>query len=179
MNYHCIRSNLGFIVGWKNLDVLGRNLKTFSVGISFAEAYKNSPGNIISFEKCGFDDDELQRIYSEMEEEGLAELEDHYVETPNGAVALMKCRQLLSCPEAVGYNPKKLAKIELLRTHLQRIVDGAEKQILVFSCFVAAQEFCGRCRPRPDFRRFRKRSASSFGGVAFNNVRRAQLSKHR
>ena len=140
MNYHCIKSNLGFIVGWKNLDVLGRNLKTFSVGISFAEAYKNSPGNIISFEKCGFDDDELQRIYSEMEEEGLAELEDHYVETPNGAVALMKCRQLLSCPEAVGYNPKKLAKMELLRTHLQRIVDGAEKQILVFSCFVAAQE---------------------------------------
>lgn len=140
INYHAVYNSLGYLVGWRHADVLGKNLKRFSVGISFEKAYPDASKNIISFETCDFEDSELQRLYFEMEEQGLAELEDKYIESPNSAVTLMRCRQLLACPEALGYSPKIRSKDELLKSHLQRIIDGSERQILVFSAFVKEQE---------------------------------------
>ena len=139
MNYFAIYNSLGYIIGWRHMDVLGEQLKKFSVGISFKEAFKNAKGNIISFEKCDFNDDELERLYNEMEEESLMELEDKYIEARSGGTKLLRCRQLISCPEVLGYIPKTRSKDELLKSHLQHIIDGAEKQILIFSSFVSEQ----------------------------------------
>ena len=35
MNYFAIYNSLGYIIGWRHMDVLGEHLKKFSVGISF------------------------------------------------------------------------------------------------------------------------------------------------
>ena len=140
MNIHAVYNSLGFLTGWKNVELLGRNLKPLSVGISFEKAFPDASKNIVSFETCGFEDSELERLYKEMEDDALAELENEYLSAPNSAVQLLRCRQFVSCPETLGYTPKVRAKDELLKSHLQHIVDGSEKCVLVFSSFVAEQE---------------------------------------
>lgn len=140
MNYFAIYNSLGYIIGWRHMDVLGEQLKKFSVGISFKEAFKNAAENIVSFETCDFGDSDIEEKYRSMEEDALMELDDRYVEANSGGVKLLRCRQLLECPEVFGLEPKIRAKDELLKSHLQHILDGSEKQILVYSAFVAEQE---------------------------------------
>ena len=140
MNYFAIYNSLGYIIGWRHMDVLGEQLKKFSVGISFKEAFKNAAENIVSFETCDFGDSDIEEKYRSMEDDALMELDDRYVEANSGGVKLLRCRQLLECPEVFGLEPKIRAKDELLKSHLQHILDGSEKQILVYSAFVAEQE---------------------------------------
>lgn len=140
MNYFAIYNSLGYIIGWRHMDVLGEQLKKFSVGISFKEAFKNAAENIVSFETCDFGDSEIEEKYHSMEDDALMELDDRYVEANSGGVKLLRCRQLLECPEVFDLEPKLRAKDELLKSHLQHILDGSEKQILVYSAFVAEQE---------------------------------------
>ena len=140
MNYFAIYNSLGYIIGWRHMDVLGEQLKKFSVGISFKEAFKNAAENIVSFETCDFGDSEIEEKYRSMEDDALMELDDRYVEANSGGVKLLRCRQLLECPEVFGLEPKIRSKDELLKSHLQHILDGSEKQILVYSAFVAEQE---------------------------------------
>ena len=140
MNYFAIYNSLGYIIGWRHMDVLGEQLKKFSVGISFKEAFKNAAENIVSFETCDFGDSDIEEKYRSMEDDALMELDDRYVEANSGGVKLLRCRQLLECPEVFGLEPKTRAKDELLKSHLQHILDGSEKQILVYSAFVAEQE---------------------------------------
>ena len=140
MNYFAIYNSLGYIIGWRHMDVLGEQLKKFSVGISFKEAFKNASENIVSFETCDFGDSDIEEKYRSMEDDALMELDDRYVEANSGGVKLLRCRQLLECPEVFGLEPKIRAKDELLKSHLQHIIDGSEKQILVYSAFVAEQE---------------------------------------
>ena len=140
MNYFAIYNSLGYIIGWRHMDVLGEQLKKFSVGISFKEAFKNAAENIVSFETCDFGDSDIEEKYHSMEDDALMELDDRYVEANSGGVKLLRCRQLLECPEVFDLEPKIRAKDELLKSHLQHILDGSEKQILVYSAFVAEQE---------------------------------------
>lgn len=140
MNYFAIYNSLGYIIGWRHMDVLGEQLKKFSVGISFKEAFKNAAENIVSFETCDFGDSDIEEKYRSMEDDALMELDDRYVEANSGGVKLLRCRQLLECPEVFGLEPKIRDKDELLKSHLQHILDGSEKQILVYSAFVAEQE---------------------------------------
>ena len=140
MNYFAIYNSLGYIIGWRHMDVLGEQLKKFSVGISFKEAFKNAAENIVSFETCDFGDSEIEEKYRSMEDDALMELDDRYVEANSGGMKLLRCRQLLECPEVFGLEPKIRSKDELLKSHLQHILDGSEKQILVYSAFVAEQE---------------------------------------
>ena len=140
MNYFAIYNSLGYIIGWRHMDVLGEQLKKFSVGISFKEAFKNAAENIVSFETCDFGDSDIEEKYRSMEDDALMELDDRYVEANSGGVKLLRCRQLLECPEVFGLEPKIRAKDELLKSHFQHILDGSEKQILVYSAFVAEQE---------------------------------------
>ena len=140
MNYFAIYNSLGYIIGWRHMDVLGEQLKKFSVGISFKEAFKNAAENIVSFETCDFGDSDIEEKYRSMEDDALMELDDRYVEANSGGVKLLRCRQLLECPEVFGLEPKIRSKDELLKSHLQHILDGSEKQILVYSAFVAEQE---------------------------------------
>ena len=140
MNYFAIYNSLGYIIGWRHMDVLGEQLKKFSVGISFKEAFKNAAENIVSFETCDFGDSDIEEKYRSMEDDALMELDDRYVEANSGGVKLLRCRQLMECPEVFGLEPKIRAKDELLKSHLQHILDGSEKQILVYSAFVAEQE---------------------------------------
>lgn len=140
MNIHAVYNSLGFLTGWKNVEFLGKNLKPLSVGISFNDAYKNAAENIVSFETCDFGDSEIEEKYRSMEDDALMELDDRYVEANSGGVKLLRCRQLLECPEVFDLEPKIRAKDELLKSHLQHILDGSEKQILVYSAFVAEQE---------------------------------------
>lgn len=138
--YHAIYNSLGYLVSWRNGEDLGDGLRRFSCGISFEEAYPNASENIISVETCDFEDDEQFRIYKELEESAMAELEDRYIESANPAVNAMRCRQAIECPEAIGYTPKVYGKDELLKSHLQRILDNSEQSMLIFSCFIAEQE---------------------------------------
>ena len=140
MRYHAIYNSLGYIVGWRGAKELGEGLRRFGIGINFEDAYKDSQPNIVSIERCEIEDEAQKKAYEEMEESGLAELEDRYLEAKLPGVNAIRCRQFLECPEVLGLIPSVYGKDELLKTHLQRIVDGAEKSILVFSCFVAEQE---------------------------------------
>lgn len=130
----------GHIVGWRNPDKLRKILERHSCGISVKEAYKDRTEDIIIYEKCELDVKQKQ-AYLEMEEFAMAELDDAYLDARDGGggVKQIRCRQILSCPEAVGLTIPKQGRDELLKVHLKEALDY-RKPLLIFAVFEAEQE---------------------------------------
>lgn len=138
VNYHGVFDRFNHIQGWKNGSKLAEVLKRVSSGLSDPFEGKKDLKEFI-FEKCNFDEVQKQS-YLEMEEEGLLELEDKFIDTNgSGGVKAIRCRQILSCPEALGLSVETQGKDELLKLHLEEMKLNNE-QIIIFSCFVAEQE---------------------------------------
>lgn len=139
MRYHGVFNNFGQVVAWRNPDKLKEILRRHSCGISVREAYKDRKEDIIIFEKCMMDETQ-RKAYLEMEKDALVELEDSYIDArDSGGVKQIRCRQILSCPEALGIKIGTNGKDEMLKIHLEDAV-AYKKPLLIFSIFEAEQE---------------------------------------
>lgn len=138
MNIHAVRDTFNHVVAWKDPNPIKKMLDHISVGITTAEAYKNAPKTLYFDELCEMDSKQY-KSYKEMEVAALAELDDAYIEAQNPCTQALRCRQLLSCPEALGLNIKTFGKDEVLKVHLENAKLSGER-LLVFSVFVKEQE---------------------------------------
>lgn len=139
IRYHGIFNEYNQIVGWRNPEKLKKILERHSCGITVEEAYRNRKENVILIQKCDMDKAQKE-AYLQMEQEALLELEDKFVDArDSGGVKQIRCRQILSCPEAIGLKVKKLGKDESLSIHLEDAV-AFKKPLLIFSVFVQEQE---------------------------------------
>lgn len=137
-NYHGVYNCYHQVVSWRNGEKLKEVLKRISSGLEDPFAGRECETHIIT-EKCNFDP-KMQAAYKDMEEDALVELEDSYLDARGeGAVKQMRCRQILSCPEAVDVKVDSYGKDELLKLHIENAIIEKER-IVVFSVFVAEQE---------------------------------------
>lgn len=137
-NYHGVYNKYNQVVSWRNGDKLKEVLKRISSGLEDPFAGRECETHIIT-EKCNFDP-KMQAAYKDMEEEALVELEDGYLDARGeGGVKQMRCRQILSCPEAVDVAVDSYGKDDLLKLHIENALIEKER-IVVFSVFVAEQE---------------------------------------
>lgn len=137
-NIHRVVNSLGYTVGWRNPEPISKFLKEYSVGITFEQAYPDKTETMVFVEKCEMEKDH-EKIYREMEQEALLELEDKYIEAGNPGVQALRCRQILECPEVINAKVSVLAKDELLKNHLERVTENGYS-LLVFSSFIGEQE---------------------------------------
>lgn len=140
LRYHGVYNSYGSIVAWTRPERIKKILNICSKGVTLKDAYPNQAENIITVEKCFFDENHKQ-AYKELEEDALLELRDEYLETNNPLVKSIKCRSLLSSPESFDLpKPIKInGKDEMIKTHLERALMNNER-VLIFSCFNSEQE---------------------------------------
>lgn len=137
MSYHGIFNNFNQIVGWRNGERLREVLKRISSNLVDPDTMKKAPVQIIT-ENCNFDENQRE-AYLELEEEGLLELENEFLDVRgSGGVKAIRCRQILSTPEKLGVKIKFDGKLEMIKTHLLNAKEENER-ILIYSCFVDEQ----------------------------------------
>lgn len=139
VNYHGVYDNFGRVVAWSRPEKLRNALRMISVRHTFKECYPKSQGYTMFYETADIDEN-LKQNYLTLETEALLELEDKNLDCSNPAVKAMRCRQLLSCPEAMELELKPLVngKDELLKVHLENAKEEGS-QLLLFSVFTAEQ----------------------------------------
>lgn len=139
MNYHAVYDQFGRVVAWGRAEKLRNALNMISVRHTFKECYPKSQGYTMFYETAEIDEN-LKANYVQLETEALLELEDKNLDCDNPAVKAMRCRQLLSCPEAMDLElkPKTNGKDELLRVHLENAKEEGAR-LLLFSVFAAEQ----------------------------------------
>lgn len=139
LNYHGVYDKFGRIVGWGRPEKLRKAIEMISVRHTFKECYPNSKGYVMFYETAEMDEN-LKQNYLQVEKEALLELEDKYLDCSNPCVKAMRCRQLLSCPEAMDLElkPQINGKDELLKIHLENAKEE-NARLLIFSVFQAEQ----------------------------------------
>lgn len=130
----------GRINGWTNHKKIAQILGKIAVGITFQEAYKDSPKPVLIHQVCQISP-EHKKFYKEMEEDALIELEDGYLDaTENPGVKQMRCRQILEAPESIELKADfELGKDEALKVFLEDAINN-KKPLIIFSVFKAEQE---------------------------------------
>ena len=137
MRFHGIYDRWNHVVGYRNGDRLRAVLERLCCGLKDPQTIEKAPIQFIT-EHCNFD--ETQKVaYKELEEEGLLELEDEFLDCRgNGAVKAIRARQVLSTPEKFGLKLKFNGKLEMIKTHLENLKFENERAV-IFSCFVDEQ----------------------------------------
>jgi SNF2 family DNA or RNA helicase len=128
--------------GWKNLERLGMIIKKHAVAADFKTAGLNCHDPILQFIPCEMPY-AVEQAYLEFEEKGLLELQNSFLESANGGVHSIRCRQLLAHPETFDpswgkINSRDSAVLEQLQT-----LDEGERTI-IFSALVPEQERIAR-----------------------------------
>ena len=137
LHYFAVYNRWNQIVAWRNGEKLAAVLNKVSTGLKDPDTIKMAPVQYI-VERCNFDE-EQKRAYKDLEEEGLLELTDEFVDCRgSGGVKAIRCRQVLSTPEKLGLRPKFNGKLDMVKTHLMTAKDEGER-ILIYSCFVDEQ----------------------------------------
>jgi hypothetical protein len=81
---------------------------------------------------------EQEKVYKKLEATALIELEDEWVDAGNPAVAAMRARQVLSCPEM--FNVKEVTpKDEMLQVLIEDHIKSGER-LAIFSAHTLEQE---------------------------------------
>lgn len=140
LRQHACYDIFGKLNGWTNHEKISKILGKIAVGITFKEAYKDSPKPVLIHQVCQLAP-EHKKLYEEMEEDALIELEDKYIDaTENPGVKQMRCRQILEAPESIEIKADfELGKDEALRVFLEDAVNN-KKPLIIFSVFRAEQE---------------------------------------
>lgn len=140
IRYHAVFDRFNHICAWRNGNRIGEILNRITPSMKDPFEGRKDLKEII-FENCNFDEAQ-KKAYKELEETALLELEDKFIDCRGdngGGVKAMRCRQLLSCPEALGVDVKENGKDEMLAIHLTQMKERDE-QCVIFSTFIAAQE---------------------------------------
>lgn len=140
MRKHAVYDIWGEFKGWTNHNLISRILNKIAVGITFEEAYKDSPKPVFIHQVCQLDS-KHEKYYKDMEELALVELEDDYLDAhDNPGVKQMRCRQILEAPESVEIKTDfEYGKDEALKVFLEDAVN-TKKPLILFSVFRAEQE---------------------------------------
>lgn len=130
---HAIENSYGQIVAWRDTGRVGQHFKQFAIRHSFEEVY-GPEAKVIVHEKV-----EMTRAqreaYDEFEETALLELEDSWLDGTLPGVNLIRCRQIMECPQLLGAPLDKIkstGKEDRLDIHLEDHVRTG-KPLIIFS----------------------------------------------
>lgn len=138
LNHHRILDEDKKIIGWADTERVARLIGRHSIRRSFESIYGKEEKVILPEY---VDMSPAQEVaYRKFEQAGLLELDDRFLEAPNGGVAALRCRQILSHPETFGIADGELTgKDERLIIHLVDHLNTG-KPLIIYSSFVAEQE---------------------------------------
>jgi hypothetical protein len=136
LTHHGWFDDRGKVAAWKNHERLKEVLQRVGIFRSFASVY-GAEAKIIQVQKYELTGDQ-EKVYKTLEKTALIELEDEWVDAGNPAVAAMRARQVLSCPEM--FNVKgTTAKDEALRVMIEDHIKSGER-LAIFSAHTLEQE---------------------------------------
>jgi hypothetical protein len=125
----------GKVIAWKNHDRLAAVLQKVGIFRSFKSVY-GEEAKVIQVEKVEMSEGQA-RIYKTLEATALIELEDSWVDAGNPAVAAMRARQILACPEMFEVKGKT-PKDEALEVHIADHIKSGER-LVIFSALTHEQ----------------------------------------
>lgn len=136
VQHHAWFDENGRVIGWKNHDRLKEVLKRIGIFRSFKSIYGEEE-KVIQVQVCQLSD-KVRSLYKKLEESGLIELQDEFVDAGNPAVSAMRARQLLSCPEQFEII-EKTEKDEALLVDIEDHIKSGEP-LAIFAVFTKEQE---------------------------------------
>lgn len=134
------------VIFWKNHERLGQILARHSVRRTFAEVH-GVEKPVFQTELCEMKPKQWGP-YNDMEDRAMVELEDRFLEAQNPAVASIRCRQIMQCPQVHGIlGPTELTgKEEALLLHIEDHVN-TRKPFVIYGVFLAElQRIAELCR---------------------------------
>lgn len=134
--HHAFFDEYGHVIAWKNHERLAEVLQKVGVFRSFKSIY-GEEAKVIQVEKVQMSAAQ-SKVYKTLEATALIELEDSFVDAGNPAVAAMRARQVLACPELFeikGVTPKD----EALEVHIADHIKSGER-LVIFSALTHEQE---------------------------------------
>lgn len=132
---HAVVDAFGRVIAWHRADRLREIIKRHSVRTTFEEAY-GKEAKVFLYHRIEMTK-EQQRVYDELEEKALIELDDRFIDAALPGVHAIRARQVLGCPEDLGLKFKP-ARDEFLMQKLEEA-----PKFTVFSCFVSEIERIG------------------------------------
>lgn len=130
---HAIRDAKDKIVGWKNHTKIGRILDRHSCRRKFTDIFKGV--NKIIYLDVVEMDNKTKESYDIWVDKALLELEDEFLEAPNGGVHVLRCRQIMAHPHTFGILEKEdlTGKEERVIVHLMDHINTGEPLVIFCS----------------------------------------------
>lgn len=137
LGFHAVRDDFSRkITGWRNHEKLRQIFMNVAVRHTFEEVH-GPESKVIIPELCDMSPAQ-RKVYDQMEEAALVELEESFLAAGSPAVAAIRCRQLMAHPETFGLKVGTTGKDERLKIHLGDAVQSGEP-IAVFASLVPEQ----------------------------------------
>lgn len=136
MLQHAVMDFYGTITGWKNHQKLAAIFGRHGIRHTFEEVY-GPEAKVIVAERVDMSPAQRE-AYDEFEEKGIIELEEEWLEAKQGGVHLMRCLQIMACPEIFeGLLPEGTVtgKDEALKLHLENHIRTGER-LAIFATLV-------------------------------------------
>ena len=133
--HHAWFDECGKVIAWKNHERLKEVLNRVGIFRSFTSVY-GQEAKVIQVEKVEMSPAQA-KVYKTLEATALIELEDSWVDAGNPAVAAMRARQLLACPEVFEVKGKT-PKDESLEVHIADHIKSGER-LVIFSAITQEQ----------------------------------------
>lgn len=133
---HAIENSYGQIVAWRDAGRVGQHFKKFAIRHSFEEVY-GPEAKVIVHERVEMTPAQ-RAAYDEFEETALLELEDSWLDGTLPGVNLIRCRQIMECPQLLGAPLDKIkstGKEDRLEIHLEDH-KRTGKPLIIFSAHV-------------------------------------------
>lgn len=133
--HHAFFDENGKVCGWKNHDRLKEILKRKGIFRSFKSVYGEEK-KVIQVERCQLGP-KTKAVYKKLEEAGLIELTDSFIDAGEPGVASLRARQVLACPEI--FEIKEVSgKDEALKVDIEDHLKSGER-LAIFSVFHSEQ----------------------------------------
>lgn len=146
---HCLKDDYGNIIGWFNHEKLGRIFLRHCFRRTFEEVY-GAEAKVFIKEKVEMD--ALSRkAYDEFSDKACLELDEYiaaqlehdsgFLESPNEAVATLRCYQIMQHPHHFGIlkDEELTGKEEAIYLHVQDHLNN-KKPLVIFSALIPEQE---------------------------------------
>ncbi len=138
LSQHALLDDWGKAHTWFGHDKLKRVLDKHWVCHSFEEVYGKASEDLIRREKVTMSDS-MRKPYNEMESIAMTELDNlETLYADNEGVNLIRCRQIMSCPEHLGLEVENM-KDESLSAHFADALANNIK-IMICAAYVPEQE---------------------------------------
>lgn len=137
LTWHAELDEYGKPFMWKNHDRLAKILKKHTVARTFEQAY-GTENKQIFIELCTMSESQ-RRVYDDMEEMALVELEEDFLEAGTPAVAAMRCIQFMQCPELYNIEEGEDGKTAHIEVHIRNAIESGEPMV-IFETTKAAQK---------------------------------------